>query len=159
MGNGMRQNVLALIVGGAVRLLTSIPLNIAWYLACIAVFPETFNAPTETFPWWFFAGVLFISAVSGTASGMVTVALAQKPARRFVLLMTIVMVVRRLGGYSGNGNMLASVRMMRSFASMSYAAQCRYKREEDGHSLCYEPSTTGMSHQSLHRHLGPEREQ
>jgi hypothetical protein len=52
--------------------------------------------------------------------------------------------------------MLATSRMMRSFASMSHAAQGRYQREEESHSLRYEPSTTGMSHQSLHRHLGLE---
>lgn len=66
------------------------------------------------------------------------------------------MVVRRLDVSNRNGNMPASVRVMRSFASMSHAAQGRYKREEESHSLRYEPSTTGMSHQSLHRHLGLE---
>ena len=69
------------------------------------------------------------------------------------------MVVRCLGVSNRNGNVLAGVCVMRSFASMNYAAQGRYKREEESHSLRYEPSTTGMSHQSLHRHLGLEFEQ
>lgn len=71
----------------------------------------------------------------------------------------VVMVVRRLDVCNRNGNILAGVRVVRSFASMNYAAQSRYKREEESHSLRYEPSTTGMSHQSLHRHLGLETEQ
>ncbi len=63
------------------------------------------------------------------------------------------MAVRRLDVCDGNRNTLASVRVVRSFGSMSHAAQGRYKREEEGHSLRYEPSTTSMSHQSPHRHL------
>lgn len=71
--------------------------------------------------------------------------------------LAVVMVVRRPDICSRKGSVFADVRAMRSLASMSHATPDCDKREEESHSLRYEPSTTGMSHQSLHRHLGPER--
>jgi len=89
----MARNILAFVVGTGTKSLISIMLNIAWYLACLATWPNTFNAPASTFPWWFFCGLLLITAVSGTAAGLIVVAIATKPARRFVIVIAVALVV------------------------------------------------------------------
>jgi hypothetical protein len=66
--------------------------------------------------------------------------------------LALLMIVRRLDLSDHRGRVRASVRVMRCFASVRHAAKDCDEREEYSHSFRYKPSTTGMSHQSLHRH-------
>jgi hypothetical protein len=83
--------MLAFMAGTSAKSLLSVGLNCVWYFVCLTQWPAIFNAPTATFPWWFFVGLLVITAISGSACGFLVVAIAEKPAQRFVMVMAIVM--------------------------------------------------------------------
>jgi hypothetical protein len=89
----MQRNIIACVAGMSTKSVVSIGLNVAWYLSCLAIWPDTFRGHASTFPWWFFGGLLVATAASGVASGLVVAAIATKPARRLVIIITVVMLI------------------------------------------------------------------